>query len=165
MTRDGAAVSSREQVSTVMAEVGPLVDLAAVSEYDEDGGVWTLTVDEETTLVAEWDEAGRALVLSAEAGRPPAGGDRLALYELLLEYNGQWRESGGLVLTLDEPGGVVVQHCRLNAEGLDAGRLAGTVAGFVEALLAWRGIVTRPSADVTGARTALPFDPFSMIRG
>lgn len=150
-------MSGKQHLQALMREIGPRLDLAEVTEFEEQG-TWTLVVDDETVLFADYDGNGReVLVLSAEAGRPPEVG-RLALHELMLRYNDGWRETGGVRLALDGDG-VVVQLFDLPLPGLDLGRLEGVVTGFVGMLRGWREIVARAG----GAGQEPSLDPMSMV--
>jgi hypothetical protein len=138
-------MSSKEHVHTLMTEIGPLLDLMAVTEYDSENA-WTILVDEDTFLFADFDEPQKRLVLSAEAGRPQAG-NRKFIYEILLQYNNQWHETGGVRMALDGPEGSVVQIFDLSVVDLDIGQLQTTVANFVDTLKAWREILAKEKTD------------------
>lgn len=149
-------MATKEQVSAIMAELGPLMELAAVVEY-ADAGTWRLDVNDETTVFVELDEDSAVLTLSSEVAALPSSTDLDRLYRLLLQCNGHPERTGGLTLGLDSED-VVTQSLRMPAAGLDRSGLAETVAGFIQRLDGWRTIVrdfnAAPSAgdpqDMTG---------------
>jgi hypothetical protein len=122
-----------------MAELGPLGDFAAVTEYP-DAKTWQIEINDETIIFAELDEDGAMLALSCEIGKPSPSADAAKLHHLLLKYNGHGEETGGLVLALDSED-IVTQILRVPAAGLDRTALAGIVAEFLRKLEGWRTIV------------------------
>jgi hypothetical protein len=157
-------VASKEHVHSLMADLGPLLELLEVTEFAKEN-VWTLVVDEQTTVFADYDDGFGRVTLSADVAEVPPGG-RERLYELLLTYNNQWSETGGVRMGLDAPGGSVVQMVDLPADGLDLPQLQAVVGNFVDKIRAWREIVAK-SGDGLGLRDTGPEDPFmsGMIRG
>ena len=153
-------MAGKQHAQALMRAIGPQLDLLEVTEF-EDGKVWTLVVDETTVLFADYDDAHNRLVLSADVAQAPEAG-RLQLYELLLQYNNQWSETGGLRMALD-PGGGVVQLFELPVTDLDLVGLQTVVTRFVDVLGAWREIVSR--ADAAGAEPAAHPMLGGMIRG
>jgi hypothetical protein len=85
------------------------------------------------------------LVLSTGLGTPPA--DRqAATYELLLRYNYNWPESGGVKMALQpneetESEAEVVMLFELNASGLDLPGLQRVLVSFVSIARTWRELV------------------------
>jgi hypothetical protein len=140
---------SADRVQSLMQEVGPLADLHAVGAF-EGHDVWTLVVDEETAIDADLDPARGCLVLSAELGAPPAS-DRARWLELLLQYNYQWAETGGVRMAVATSGGPFVLLVDHPVADLAAGDLAQRVRHFVGLLQAWRDILTRAPTGVRGA--------------
>jgi hypothetical protein len=157
-------MAGKEQVHDLMSAIGPMLELLEVTEFDEEN-LWTLVVDEDTVLFADYGAEEGRLVLSTELGAPP-GGERHGLYELLLTYNNQWGETGGVRMALDAPGGNVVQIYDLALAGLDLPRFQTVVGNFVDTARAWREIVAK-GGDGGGDSPAGPIDPFmsGMIRG
>lgn len=138
-------MSSKEHVHNLMLEIGPLLGLMAVTEYDSENA-WTILVDEDTIIFADFDESQKRLVLSAEAGQPQSD-NRKFIYGILLQYNNQWHETGGVRMALDGPEGSVVQIFDLPVVDLDIVQLQTTVANFVDTLMAWREILAKETAD------------------
>jgi hypothetical protein len=155
-------LSGKAHLQGLMAEIGPLLELGEVVAFD-DQAVWTLVVDTETVVFADYDEADERLWLSAEIGPPPAGSDRAGLYETLLTYNNSWRETGGLRVSLDEPGagGALSLAYDLPAAALELSRFRLALAGFLDALRAWReGLANIASGAAPPDLTEAPFNPF-----
>ena len=138
-------MADKAHVHALMTEIGPALELAEVQEFERDN-LWTLVVDQGTVLFAEYDPDDARLWLSADVCAPQPG-DRSKLYELMLQYNARWRQTGGVRLALDGPGGTVVQAYDMTVNGLDLSRLCTVVGNFRETLAAWREIV---AASVTG---------------
>ena len=130
----------KTQIRQLMTELGPVLDLAAVAEY-EDGNAWSLALDEETEVWIDYDEANGRLILTTEVGAPTEE-NPYKLYETLLVYNNQWQQTGGVRMALDAPGGAVIQSFELGTEGLDIGKLARVVQNFVDVRQGWREAVT-----------------------
>lgn len=133
MARDAA------QFTQMMAELGPLFDLAAVIELDG-GREWKLAVDEDNLVSVELDPVTGSLVLSADIASLPADKTRDFL-EMLLIYNGQWAQTGGVRMSLTEPGGLVVQSVELFGDALDLSTLATVLKNFLDIRAGWRTVM------------------------
>jgi hypothetical protein len=127
-------------VGKLFVEIGPLHELDQVSAFD-DGESWAVVVAGQV-ITLELDALRNRLVLSAEVGQPPAGG-LARVYEALLQYNLLWRDTSGVRMALDGPGGQVVQMYDLATDGLDASRLGLVVKDFAAVLAGWRELVAR----------------------
>jgi hypothetical protein len=157
-------MADKAQLQTLMTEIGPALQLAEVTAF-ETANLWTLVLDEHRVLFVDYDPDDGRVWISAEVGTPPPGG-RAQLYERLLQYNGQWQQTGGVRLALDGPDGDVVLAYDLPLEGLDLARLRLVIQGLVDKLDAWREIVAAGGAG--GADTLEGVDPRhlgGMIRG
>ena len=129
-----------EQVHDLMAKIGPQLELDAVSQFDDEQS-WVLFVDDDLAITVDSDFDAGKLILSSDLVSPPEE-TRLATYELLLQYNCQWPETGGLRMGLDEPGGTIVQMFDLPLAGLDLERLVTVVQNFIDQTELWRKILT-----------------------
>jgi hypothetical protein len=156
----GGCVSGRAGLESLMAEIGPLMELAEISWFEAQE-LWTLGVDEQTVLFADWVEERQSVCLSAEVGKPAAG-DAAALHVLLLRYNAQWRETGGVRMALDGADGVIMS-VELPAGTLDLPQLQGTLTAFLDMLRAWRELIARPPGGDAKAATG-DLDPNLMLR-
>ena len=149
-----------EQLQQMLTELGSLMDLSAVAEF-EDGTGWGLVVDEETSLTIDYDAAGARLMLSVEIAEPSTG-NLLKLYEMLLVYNGLWDQTGGLSMSLDAPGGTVMMSLALGTDGLNPNKLADIVSGFLEIRQGWIEILATNPKD--SSDNVLPDPPPGGIR-
>ena len=151
----------RHAIGTLMADLGPAADLAAVAEYPDDGG-WGLLTQDETIVDIEIDRTNAVLVLSADIGvLPEASADHWC--RLMLSINGQWRDTGGFRLGLSAADGMVSQSLVLPAAGLDLAHLRERLARFLEVLGAWRTMLKGEPAS-TGREASQPHLG-GMIRG
>ena len=145
-----------QHIHTIMSELGPLLELAEITEFTEEA-TWMLIVDEDTVLIADYDSAATRLYLSADVATPPDD-KRTAIYEMLLQYNLSFRETGGMRMSLDGPGGMVVQSCDLWTHHLDLDVLQTVVVNFIEKLHIWREQVSSGASNLD-SESDKPFDP------
>lgn len=157
-------MSGKAQLHRLMAEIGPLLELQEVTEFEAED-LWTLVVDADTVLFLDYQATPERLVLSAEAGVPAEAGREF--YATLLQYNNQWAETGGVRLALDGPEGGVVQIVDLALAGLDLSQLQTTLMGFLATLRAWREIVAQAGAGRadTAEPGLAPYGLQGFIRG
>jgi hypothetical protein len=148
-------MASTEQLNALMAETGAILELAQVLGFDEGG--WALEVDADTLVFVDHETDQDRIVLSGEVApvRPAA---KASVHDLLLQYNNQWKTTGGVRMALDGPNGSVIQICDLSTAQLDAHAFAGTVRTFVDVLQGWRDILSRDPANGSGN----PPDAFEM---
>jgi hypothetical protein len=132
-------MSSKEHVHTLMSEIGPLLNLAEVIEYNKDN-FWILTLDDETLVEVDYSDDFKRIVLSVEIGAPPEV-KRYGIYEFVLQYNYLWRDTGGARLALDGPAGKVVYLFELPTTDLDINRLSTTLENLFEHLKTWKKII------------------------
>jgi hypothetical protein len=132
-------MTDSERVRSLLTDIGPAMDLAGVSEM-ADGGPWALGDQDGTVIHVEHMAEDDRLWLSADVGTPRAE-DRLRLYELILLYNAQWQQTGGVRIALDSPDGRIVQAYDVAASGLDVTRLRTLLGNFRRTLDGWRTIV------------------------
>jgi hypothetical protein len=132
-----------------MTEIGPLLEVEEVTEYP-DQKLWIISIDLDTILFAEYDEASRQLILSADVTEVPSE-RRTELFDLLLRYNGRWEDTGGLCMSLDKDGQVIQQSAALPAEDLDTQALHTVLMNFLDVLGNWREQILHKSPARTGA--------------
>lgn len=150
---------SRAHVERLLVDAAPLGGFLGVGGFEGEG-VWSLVVDEATTLFVDLDEPRDCLVISADVGTPQPA-DRARWLELLLCYNGQWHRTGSVRMALEASDGPVVQLADLPLAGLDAHRLHRTLASFVEILASWRQVLP---GQATQAAEAVAPQP-NLLRG
>ncbi len=129
-----------------MREIGTLLELREVFAY-QGSDAWGLAFDAQTRFDAEYEPVLNRLVLSAPIAGVPQG-SRLALYEILLQYNAAWTETGGARMALDGESGDVVMLFDLPAADLHLGLLAQVLANLAGIQRAWREILLGLSARV-----------------
>lgn len=147
-----------EQVEALMSQLGAVLDPLGITAFPS-SKTWGIALDEQTSVLVDFDDTLGKLVLSCEVGKP-APGDRIKLYELMLRHNFHWDRTGGVRLALDGDDGNVVQIVDLAADGLDVTRLNRVVQGFADAARAWREMIKRPAgtSQQTGPDEAgIPF--------
>jgi hypothetical protein len=151
-------MSSKQNISDLMKEIGPAADLLAVDEYGADNS-WRLLVDEDFVVVVELDEALDVLVFTADVALAEPH-NQLELYKLFLRYNRHWEDTG-VIIALEAPDDTIVQVYRHPAEGLEISALARIVADLSEKSREWRRIAAGPGrkAEATEA-----FDVNAAIR-
>jgi altronate dehydratase len=138
---------TKDQISAVMAELGPLMELAVVTEYSDD--TWQLGFDDDTIVHAEFDEDRAMLTLNCEVGALSPSADAPKLHRLLLQYNAHAAVNGGLVLGLDSED-IVTQALHIPAAGLERSTLAAAMTDFLHRLEGWRSVV-RNTGDAASA--------------
>jgi hypothetical protein len=142
---------SRQAVSALMAEVGPVGDFLAIDEYAAEN-LWRIAVDEQAIVEAELDEPRGVLVLSAEIAPCPAE-RRGELADLLLRYNQIWDATGGARLGVDGENNIWLMQ-DLAAGALDVAALCESLKTFSVKAAGWREIAERfPLAEAHGAET------------
>ena len=152
----------RANLHALMTEIGPALELAEVEEFERED-LWVLTAGDGVVLFAEYQPDDRRLWLSTDVCEPP--GERLVLYDLILQYNARWKETGGVRLALDGPEGSVVLAYDLPVAGLDLPRLQTVIRNFRDTLDGWRTIVA--ASGQTEGQGSRGLDPMlmGMIRG
>ena len=126
-------------VSQLLTEAGPLIGDVAISESD-DGNAWVVIFNEDTEVFIELDDEGSKVVLSANIATPDVN-QRLTVYELILQVNSQYLQTGGLRFGLEEPEGNVEMIADLSLHELNATTLANVVADFASRIVEWRQTV------------------------
>jgi hypothetical protein len=155
-------MQERAHLHALMTEIGPALELAEVEEFEREN-LWVLTAGDGMVLFAEHQPDDGRLWLSTEVCEPP--GERLVLYELILQYNARWKETGGVRLALDGPEGSVVLAYDMPLAGLDLPRLQTVIRNFRDTLDGWRKIVA--ASGQTAGRGAGGLDPMLLgaLRG
>ena len=138
-------MTASEQLRSLLAEIGPVLDLAEV--YEATGGrTWTLMVRDGATLFADLMPDDSRLWLSAEVGTPPPE-NRIQLYTLMLVYNAQWQQTAGVRLALDRPDGAITLAYDMPVAGLDMPSLCTVIRNFCDMRDGWQRIVADASSD------------------
>ncbi len=158
-------MSSRQTVQALIAETAPLLELASVTAYD-DRDAWLLAFDDETMLDIEHDAVEDRLVIAGGIW-VVADAARLAVYEMLLQYNYLWTETGGLRMALDGLPGQVVLMFELPVSGIGASRLSRVLDKMAGIQRTWRQALQQfEQADLSDAHGpgGLLLDPDTVAR-
>lgn len=134
-------MSSKEHVHNLMLEIGPALELMEVTEFDEDN-LWVLVRDEACVIEVEYDDDQKRIMLSTEIGQPHEA-DRKNIYEMLLQVNYLWQETGGLRIGLDGPVGKVVQMFGTSVIDLHLGQLKTILTNFFDSARTWHEIISQ----------------------
>lgn len=143
-----------EALQHVMNEIGPLLEFEEVVEYPEQS-LWTMTVDEETVVLAEHHEEAGQLMLSVDVAEMP-NERRAELLDDLLRYNGRWDETGGVCMSLDAEGRIVRQSAVLPINGLDSRMLHIALESFLSTMNIWRKQILHQEDGATDSPAAAP---------
>ncbi len=132
-------MASKDSIHCMMQEIGPLLGLREVSAYT-DRDAWALAFDEATHFDCEFESGLNRLVISGAIAEVPEG-SRLAVYEILLQYNAAWTESGGVRMAVDGAQGHALMLFDLPAADLHVGLLAEVLTNMAGIQRAWREIL------------------------
>lgn len=132
-------MGKKRHVHLLMTEIGPLMDLLAVAEYEEDN-LWRLMVEEDIIIDAQYDDQQDVIILSSQVAIPNTE-DRSSLFALLLEYNAHWERTGGVYLCLEDEIGPVVQVFRCSLSLLDRFKFKTILLNFIDLLKSWRRVI------------------------
>lgn len=140
-----------DQVRLLLKELGPALELGAIRELPG-GTAWGLATQDSLILFLEYTPDDDRLWLSAEAGTPRAE-ERAGLYPLMLQYNAQWRQTGGARVALEADDAVVLA-CDVPVAGLDLPRLCAIIRNFQVMLEGWSAILSGAGRASTGPAPA-----------
>ena len=155
-------MTTSQQLSELMAKIGPACGLLEVTEFDEGSNCsWILVAEEETYLTADLDEAFGKLVLACEIATPPAE-RRGDIYEMLLRFQNAWPDTGGLRFSVDVDDSVVMMF-DLAVSHLNVELLQTVVANFLRQAAHWREIISA-GVDIEPVDSTPDIDNTGMVR-
>jgi len=143
-------MSSQEAIHDLIAQIGPILDLAQVTVFPEDS-CWRAVFDAATWIDVEYEAAGDRLVLTGTVG-PVEESARQRSYEALLRYTYIWTEHGGVRAALDGTPGNVVLMVELPAAGVDLPRLCQVLQNFRGVVGGWRELLVTIGSGSAPAR-------------
>jgi hypothetical protein len=110
---------------------------------------WWLAFDTATLLDVEYHAGPQRVVIQGDIGQV-APDARLRLYEIFLEYNYLWPETGGVRMALDGAGNTAVMLADLHASELETSKLCSVLRNMADIQRAWRQILleTGDSGDI-----------------
>ena len=139
-------------VSQLLTEAGPLIGDVAISESD-DGNTWVVVFDEHSEVFIDHDEDANKIVLSSGIAMPKPD-SRLAVYELILQVNSQYLQTGGIRFGLEEPEGNIEMIADLSLHELNATTLANVIVDFASRITDWRQTIQAGAS--TGSDQTIP---------
>ena len=156
-------MDASEIVRAALVEAAKTLDPLSLIEDDvesdgdmartEGAASWAFAFEGDDVIVVDHAPAERRVYFTAVIGAPPKE-RRLAVYELLLQYNAHWSETGGVRLAGEGAGGPILQIYDMQADGLTAGDVAAAVSGLLAKLPEWRALIERK--DDAEAPDAMP---------
>ncbi len=132
-------MTSKEIVHHLVAETAGMLQAGRVKACEE-RDAWLLALDGETMLDIEFDSVEDRLIITgdvcevAEPARP-------LVYEMLLQYNYLWTETGGVRMALGGGPGNVVMMFELPAVGLQPSRLCHALNNMAHSQRAWQHVL------------------------
>jgi hypothetical protein len=117
-------------------------------------GVWRLVLDADAVIDIEFNPHAGTIVLQADVASVPRAA-RLQVYELLLQYNYLWLQSGGIRMALASLPGPVAMMLELPLADLDVSRVCGALTSVAQTRRTWRDVLLATAAASHG-ESALP---------
>jgi hypothetical protein len=121
---------------------------------DEVTGACRLVLDTETVIDIEFNTAAGTVVFHADVASVPRDA-RLQVYELLLQYNYLWHQSGGIRMALASLPGPVAMLLDLPLADLDVSRVCGALTSMAHTRRTWREVLLATGA-AAGRRDSTP---------
>jgi hypothetical protein len=149
-----------DQVSVVMAQLGERLQCQAIAEFEKNQA-WIVMVDDATSFELVLDDSLGLLQLVSEVATLPEP-TSVQFLELILQYNDQWRATGGLRLGLSTERQVTL-IATLPALNLDAVALAQRLVRLTEMVNAWRELIAASPAEA-GSKTGNSGPPLDLDR-
>ncbi len=140
-------MSESQNLDELLIEVAKLAELDEVIRVQEDRTAWLLGLDDEETVLAEWQEATRRMLFMLEIGPLPDQGRERWLREVLY-YNLLWQQTGGARIALLPPEDRLQLLLDVPAEQLGATQIVNVLDNLRQITQAWRETL---NADAEGA--------------
>lgn len=136
-----------EQVSAMLAEIGPALDVAEIGAMAEDE-TWLIAVDDETeqSMVLTRDASTGKLFISTHLGAPPREQLPRAC-EFALAYNLTWSETDGARLGREPELGEFVLLHDIVLHDLTAEALRTVLANFLKVSVGLRAVIATGFGD------------------
>ena len=123
----------------LMREAAALLGLPRLIAYEDKSG-WAFPLDAQTLLQAEHNRALDTVTLCVPIDSVPQT-RRLEVYENLLAYNAEWRETGGTRMALPAQDSPVLLLLDVPAAQLHIGLLVDLLTNLFTICCAWRTIL------------------------
>jgi len=155
----------KEQLNIILTELGERFQLMEVTAFNEDN-LWTLALNENTVIFLDLDESRDRVVFSADVGFASEE-SRNDLYSLVLQYNYQWRQTGGARFAIDQ------EHCLtllydISTDTIEISHIATVLQNYIELIMSWRHIIVesgKKTEDSVSANVDAVSSTAGMIRG
>lgn len=131
---------SKEQVHALVCEAAEGLNLQQLVE-ETDRIAWLLQFDDETAIDVEYNLEDDHLVLTSAVWEV-VGVQREAIYELLLQFNYLWTETGGVRMALDGMPGQVVMLFDVPDPATGATQLRRVLGNITKLQKSWRQILS-----------------------
>ncbi|HTH79934.1 MAG TPA: type III secretion system chaperone [Ramlibacter sp.] len=135
-----------EQFPLILSEALQVLNLPPASAH-EGASAWHVAFDGVQSLDIEYDNAMRRIVVSGYLCEV-AEESRFEMYEILLQYNFVWSETGGVRMALDASTKQAVIMFEAAVAELDTSRLASLLSNMADAQRVWTEILRGPLAVV-----------------
>ncbi len=132
-------MQSTELANQLLQEALRILNLPSGLAYDG-GHAWHVALHGQAGLDVEYDDAARRVVISGCIGEV-AEHSKTSMYELLLEYNFIWTETGGVRMALDGSTNQAVIMLEAPTAELDPPRLSTLLANMARLQRTWTEIV------------------------
>ena len=133
-----------DSLSEMLTELGPILEPAAILAAT-DTASWTVAMSEDIGVEMRLDAETDLLVFEARVGPVSEAGD--GIIPRLLAFNADPVQHGGIWMSLDAPGGTVMQSKVCHGEQFDRYRLQNEIQSFIDQLRAWRELIPPPPDD------------------
>lgn len=123
-----------------------LIESEADDDHDdsEDAPLsWSFAFEDDDLVIVDYAPQDGRVVFTAVLPAPEES-RRAEVYELLLQYNAIWQETGGVRMAIEGPGGPVLQIFDMPAHGIRGDDVADVLSGFLRKLPAWSALISEP---------------------
>ena len=130
-------MSDLQNLDDLLTAVAELAGLDEVIRVQEDQIVWLLGIDDQDTVLAQWQQATRRMMFTLEIGPLP---DRHCEHWLkeVLSYNLLWQQTGGARIGLLPPDNRLQLLFDVHAEQLGASQIVSVLDNLIQVANAWR---------------------------
>ena len=159
-------MSEAQNLDELLIEVAELAELDEVIRVQEGRTAWLLGLNDEETVLAEWQEATRRMAFMLEIGPLPEQ-DRERWLREVLYYNLLWQQTGGARIALLPPEDRLQLLLDVPAEQLGATQIVHVLDNLRQVTRAWRETLNAGAEDAAGEETTTPSpgeDPSLFIR-
>jgi hypothetical protein len=142
-------MSESRNLDELMVEAAELADLDELIRVQEDRTAWLLGINEQDTVLAEWQEATRRMLFMLEIGPLPEQ-DRESWLREVLYYNLLWQQTGGARIALLPPENRLQLLLDVHAEQLGATQIVTVLDNMAQVAQAWRETLNPDAQRTTG---------------